>query len=572
VTRLFLAFAFFLIVPFTASAASLYVSPASLTLTAGQTGTFTVYVESSSQAMNAVSTTITADPGLSITSASKTGSIISFWATEPFVSGNSLSLEGVVLNPGYTGSAGKIASFTVRAPSVGTYSARFLSGSVLANDGQGTDITSGTRGGTVTVTQAKPVEPKKEEPEEVDGDTPDAPKVTSKEFPTPDAWYSRTDGAFEWELPDSVTAVRTLLDQTDDSVPSILLDGRVSSRSVTDIPDGVNYLHVQFKNAAGWGDIAHVRVAVDTNPPVLSKLNALERSDPTDPLLRVDPDAEDAESGVKGYEASVDGSAYLPLTQERGYYLSGALLPGEHKVLIRAVDEAGNVSPARETTLVVEPLVSPVVTFWTESAAPGDPLMVSGTAPVPGTHVVTTLTKGSENIELGKARVESDGTFSLMVSPSLKPGTYRLSAYVEDDRGARSLPVEPGKIQITGTAIPGYILTLVQIVGALVALLAVVGGGIWLILVLLTRIAKKRRELLEEIQETDSLTHRAFLLLRKDLAGYSAYLKKERKKRELTMEEEDFVAGFDANLKETEELIRKEIDDIRVAARRETKK
>ena len=106
----------FLLSPYSAHAASMYLSPASLSLGAGQSGTFTVFVESASQAMNAVSGNISVDAsGASVTSVSKTSSIVNFWASEPTFSGSTVSFEGVVLSPGYTGSAGKVISFTVRA-------------------------------------------------------------------------------------------------------------------------------------------------------------------------------------------------------------------------------------------------------------------------------------------------------------------------------------------------------------------------------------------------------------------------------------------------------------------------
>lgn len=563
--------ALFLLLPHTAQAASLYLSPSSITLSPNQTGTFTVYVESSSQAMNAASGSISID-GASVSGINKTGSIINFWAEEPTYFTNTISFEGVVLTPGYTGAAGKVLSFTIKAKTAGTYSARFLSGSVLANDGRGTDITSATRGATIQVSTPTTSEEPAEDTEakETEG-TLGAPNVHSSEFPDQKSWYTATSGTFLWDVPEGVTAVRTLLDQNKNSTPSILLDGRVSSRRVSDIPEGVNYFHVQFKNIAGWGEIAHIRVAVDSTPPTLSALNELTRSDLTDPIIRLRPDAKDEGSGVAGLQVAIEGGTYDSYPLSGGYVDIGPLLPQTRNLSIRAVDKAGNVSAARELVVEVTPIAPPHITFWTERAEQNEPIMVSGIAPTPGTTVHVVLVRKDERIELGNTTVERDGTFSLLVTKELRFGTYQVTAYVEDTRGARSLSETAGNLEIHGKGIAGITLLLAQIIGALVALGAVIAGAVWLFLHLGSHIARKHRELLDEIRETDVLTHRAFSLLRKDLAGYGEYLKKERKKRELSREETDFVEEFEQNLKDSETLIRKEIADVDKTARKKFK-
>jgi len=578
---LFFALAFFL-VPVITHAASIYMSPASLTLGEGQTGTFVVYVESASQAMNAVSGTLSVDTtGIALTGASKASSIVSFWASEPTpnTSAGTLSFEGVVTSPGYTGGAGRILSFTVRAKNAGTYSARFLGGSVLANDGQGTDITSGTRGATVRVTTptAAP-EPQKnvndddEEPVSRNNDAPKAPTVRSEDFPLKSEWHAKTGGIFNWNLPDNVTAVRTLLDQSKSSVPSILLDGRVTSRAVRDIPEGINYLHVQFKNTAGWGEIAHVRLAIDTTPPVLSRLNEIARTDPTDPVVRMRPEAKDEGSGIARFEVSVDGGPYAPLEASGSTVRTSSLTPGAHTLLVRAVDEAGNASSAREISVDLEPLQPPIVTFVTAGANAGEPIVVSGTAPVPGTSVYITFIKAKEAIvEGGSAVVNSKGAFSVLLPQGLASGAYRVVAYVEDERGARSLPIDGPRVSVKSEGLVALMLMVAQVVGAIVALGAVIGAGIWLFLLLGTRIAKQRLELMEEIRETDELTRRAFTLLRKDVASYGGYLKKEGKKRDLTDQEQEFIDQLAMDLADSERMIRKELGDVASAARKAPK-
>ena len=122
-------------------AATLYFSPSSGAKQVGKTFTVSVYVSSADQVMNAASGEIDVDSDkLEVVSISKSGSLFSLWAQEPSFSADTVRFEGIVLNPGYKGSGGKLISFTLKAKAVGDAQVRLTNGSVLANDGNGTNI------------------------------------------------------------------------------------------------------------------------------------------------------------------------------------------------------------------------------------------------------------------------------------------------------------------------------------------------------------------------------------------------------------------------------------------------
>lgn len=142
--RLFLSLMLFafLITPAFVYAASIYLAPASGNYEVGEQFSINVFVSSDGKEMNAVEATISSPGGnLQIVSVSQAGSIIDFWAQEPQINGNSsVYFEGVMLGMGYSGSAGKLATLVVRARSQGDTTLAISSGSVLANDGQGTNL------------------------------------------------------------------------------------------------------------------------------------------------------------------------------------------------------------------------------------------------------------------------------------------------------------------------------------------------------------------------------------------------------------------------------------------------
>jgi hypothetical protein len=171
--------------PSFADAATLYLSPSSGSYVNGKAFTVNVYVSSPSESMNAVSANIGVDTSkFSIVSASSVGSVVNFWVQQPAVSGSSISFEGVVLNPGYQGSGAKVASFVLLPKATGSGSVSFSSASVLANDGQGTNILDSSTGATYSIQEAvvetpRPAPTVTPKPKEETTSEEEAPPVSS---------------------------------------------------------------------------------------------------------------------------------------------------------------------------------------------------------------------------------------------------------------------------------------------------------------------------------------------------------------------------------------------------------
>jgi hypothetical protein len=142
---LFLLFSILCVLPATASAATLRLGGPS---SASVGGTFNVPVlltTAAGESANAVSGTVTYPANLlTLVSISKAGSIITLWPSEPTQTTASADFEGVILNPGYSGSGGTVVTLTFQAKAVGTAAVAFTDASVLANDGNATPILTGT--------------------------------------------------------------------------------------------------------------------------------------------------------------------------------------------------------------------------------------------------------------------------------------------------------------------------------------------------------------------------------------------------------------------------------------------
>src|SRR3989344_1867829 len=80
-------------------------------------------------------------------------SIFGLWTTQPSASNavGTITFSGGIPNPGFNGKSGTIIRTTFRPKKVGQAPVAFVSGSVLANDGTGTDVADSFRGGLYTI-------------------------------------------------------------------------------------------------------------------------------------------------------------------------------------------------------------------------------------------------------------------------------------------------------------------------------------------------------------------------------------------------------------------------------------
>ena len=338
-----------------ANAASLYLSPSSGSYTKGDSISVGVFVSTGTDSMNAASAKIAFPPSvLNVTSVSKSGSIMNLWAAEPSYSNStgSVSLEGIVLNPGYTGTSGKIATITFTAQSSGTATISFSRGSILANDGLGTDILSGLGSATFAIADSAVTPPASEDPSQpsqgppaAPTTVPRAPSISSSTHPDSGAWYANTNPTFAWSLPNGVTGVNVLADHHPNSDPGTTSDGLRSSYTYTDVDDGEWYFHVKFLNAVGWGATAHFAFSIDTVVPTISA--SVSQSGDTSSIV---VEGADALSGVDHYSFAIDGGEAVTWTDDGTHtYRLPELEIGNHAVVVSAFDRAGNVATATVT-------------------------------------------------------------------------------------------------------------------------------------------------------------------------------------------------------------------------------
>lgn len=366
-----------LFLPSVSSAASLVVSPRAGTFEAGSTFSVAIIVDTSDAAFNAVSGRL-AYPAdmLEAISISKSQSAISLWVQEPAFSNaaGNVSFEGIVLNPGYKGSNGKVITVQFRAKKTGTAAVSFSTAEVLANDGIGTNILSTMGRGNYTLT-AKAVAPVTEVETP---DTDEIPPQTDSEVIGPAAkvgsvthpengWSAQTTGIFNFEIAENVVAMRLLVDDRPDSIPAVVYQPPVTQRTIDGLNEGLSYLHVQLKDANGWGEITHYKLQIDTTKPEQVKITETktENGNPTFSLGAIDQ-----ASGIDRYEIRIDGgevNTITPTSSETSFSPKG-LVAGAHSIEVKAFDKVGNFELASLQFVLADTEIKSELWPWTLNA------------------------------------------------------------------------------------------------------------------------------------------------------------------------------------------------------------
>ena len=551
--------------PYSAQAAVLSFSQLGNKYNLGSVFPVTVYVDSTGDVMNASSGVVSFPwDKLEVVSVSKTGSIFSLWAEEPTFSNKSgtVSFEGVVLNPGYSGSNGKLLTINFKAKSEGQANISFTSGSILANDGSGTNILDSMRVVVVNIvdTETTTVIPSLADDE--DSGLGGGVVITSKTHADQTRWYSNNSPEFSWALPDDATEVRTLINKTPTGNPSVSYKPPISEKVIENLSDGVYYFHLQVRTGEGWSATSHYKVSIDTIAPEPFKIIFPHGNSGVAPQPVIFFNTKDKGSGISHYEVKIDGGGLekrAPHTTSNPYPLPPQK-PGKYVVKVVAIDQAYNSTEAMES-FVIESIDVPIITYYQDKIDSGDLIRIRGTT-YNNADITIIVREGDEVISKDYVRSNSSGEFSAILTKRLSSGKYTFTAFVTDERGAISNETKPLYITVKSKFFTDIISLSLDYLGKVVVALLVIVGLVLSGFYGYKKIIYKFKYIRVQGKEAEDVTSKSFALLKNDIKRHITRLNRAKKMRELTKEEVDFLEDFEKNLDEAHRLIIKEINDI----------
>ena len=547
-------------------AASLSLSPSTGVYTAGNTFTVQVRVNTAGKPVNAADATLKFNPNeLKVVSANRSGSIFNLWVAEPSFSNSAGTISFSGGSPtGYTGGSGNIMNVTFRAATAGTARVSFSGGSVLAMDGKGTNVLTNMAGGTYTL-KAKSEAPAAEVIEYIaPANTPSAPKISSETHGDPSLWYSNNSASLTWILPSDVTTIRTLLDSNLSSVPTKVYESPIRTITLSDLPEGESYFHIQFKNSDGWGRVTHFRLGVDTVNPTEISISQDEGNDYSNPIQTLNVRVENKTSLVDKFKIKIDSDEPYTFVDDTasGTITLPKLDPGYHSVIIEAFDRAGN-NIVGSYTFTIEAFTKPVfIEFPNEINDQVIPVIKGETRP--NSSVEIYLEKvGSESVTY-EVKSDESGIFVFIPEGTFTTGVYEISARSTDAHGAQS---EMSDIVRIAVQQPGYLrigtmlVSALSVIVPLLLLVALLFFGIWR---MFTRFRNLRRNVRVESSEALEILRREFTNLQKTLRDQESKLQKSRSTKKLTKAESTMIEVIDLALQNSQQAVEKEISDVTI--------
>ncbi|MBY0310028.1 hypothetical protein K2Q16_02715 [Patescibacteria group bacterium] len=555
---------FFSLWSIVAEAATLRLTPGTGVYTTGSSFTVTVMVDSAGKPINAAEGTISFNPReVSVVSVNRSNSIFSLWVTEPTFSNSAGTITFSGGSPaGYTGSAGTVMSITMRAATAGTPRLSFTQGSVLANDGKGTNVLTGMSSGSYTIGAATTA-PAPEVIEYVaPANTPSAPVVRSSTHSDERAWHAAKTAVLSWELPAGITSVRTLLDDRPATIPTRVYEEPIRTLTLNDLPEGISYFHIQFRNEEGWGRVAHYRLAVDSEKPSEFSIALPPDADLSNPQQTLLLMATDTASKVIRYQVKIDNEpAYEFIDKdETGRITLPVLSPGYHAVVIEAFDQGGNgiIGSFSFTTSAFD---RPVFTDYPPELGEGIIPVIKGTTR-PRSSVLISLTRMGADTQEYTVTSDDGGVFTFIPEGSFSTGVYEVTALATDERGAQSETSAPIRIAVQQPGfvrIGSFLVSVLSVVVSLLALTALSVIGSWVLIGYLRRF---RRRVTVESKEAIVMLRREFATLTATLTAHEEALLAARKGAKLTKAEADMIASLKTALTDAERRVEKEVADV----------
>ena len=546
--------------------ASLYLSPSTGTYTVGNTFLVQLKVNTGGVAINAADGTLIFDPDkLEVKKISKTNSVFSLWVQEPVFSNSvgTVSFAGGKPSPGFTGAAGTIINITFKARTSGTANVTFASGSVLADDGKGTNILANMGSGSyrLTVKQITPLPVDEEEyvPPVVPGQTPVAPVVSSLTHSDENQWYSIDDPEFTWELPTDATGVSLLLHKKSTANPGPTSDGLIETKKFQNIEDGIWYFHIKFRNQHGWGEILHRKVLIDTHPPKPFEIE-IQMEDPTDPRPILLFETTDDLSGIEYYEVKIDEGEGIPVTvkdvQENPYQMPPHA-PGLALVEVIAFDKAGN-SVRDEKEIEILPIETPTITEFPKSLKAGQNLSLRGES-LPDVKIKIFVQWEEKEPVISEVEADTQGKWSFLCSETLEEGDYQVWVQAQDTRGALSLISSKISFWVGLPPFLKFGKIALDYLSIMIILFVLIVGGVIVTFYAWYKISQWRKRLRKETKEIAQSVAKAFRALREEVEEQIA---KIDKKPGLTKGEKEIRDKLQEAINISEEFIGKEIKDV----------
>ncbi|MFO0743524.1 MAG: cohesin domain-containing protein [Candidatus Paceibacterota bacterium] len=525
------------------------------TLSVGDTATISVFLNSEGFAVNNVEAVLQYPTDmLDVLSVSKSSSIFSLWVEDPAFSNNSgtITFNGGLPTPGYSGSQGLVVTFVVKAKKAGSANISFSSAAARANDGLGTDVLNSKTGKTLTINESlKPVVEETKPTTPTTTQTSTSIQITSTSHPDQDSWYKDNTPTFKWNIPSGANAVQTTIDNNTSGVPHVTYSPAIDSKTVDKVKDGVWYFKVRARKDGVWGSTSKYIVRVDTVAPQL-KSTSFDYDDKSK-ILSINVDAQDSTSGIDHYDVIINNVLIKSISAKdfvNGKYSLPFSNSGSNKVKLVVYDKAGNSVESDTSSFESTSSIAPKLNDIPSLVSANENLIVSGSIQSANTNLLVKFRKDEGQEIILEVKSNANGDF-LVLLPKLESGNYEI--WAESINGAQSEHINTKAISQTIVTIGSYSFTLLYlIIVVLVLMILSFYFGHYLTIKLRPRRRQRSRPLSARRDHSRTLS-----LLKKNLERHLEILQNIRHDRLLTKEEREMKENIEGGLDEIDQVLLK---------------
>lgn len=488
-----------------------------------------VTINSEGQDVNTAQATISFPANLlEVIKIDRANSVFSFWLEEPSYDNSKGSITFVGgSTSGFSGASLKVMQVSFRVKGSGTGRLGVTNASINASDGTGSNVYTTAKGLDIdipTTSEFEAVKLEKAKGEATIASTLPAQMIPNIPFyPDPTKWNNRS-ASFQasWNIGSDVIKVGEALNQIANFTPEVRDDALIGNKIFPTLDDGIWYLHLRASNNIGWGPTSHYRLAIDTMPPTPFKITSDSTFKTNNPKPTISFVSSDLVSGIKNYTISLNGSTIA--TVDSSKFTFDPLLPGIYRLVVTAIDNAGN-STSQVETLEILPIESPQITYVSRRVIVGEEGITTGGTALVGVEIIIQVQNSQEQIVAEQTvSVDSNGNWNMVINKDLKLGDYHLLVKARDNNMASSFPVISDLIKVR----PRPVLTL----GSL------------------------------EITQTWFFISLIIILLGSFGSGWLSYYKwKERLDKRAVVAQRDIVNVFDNLNKDIVDLLKKVMDN-----------
>lgn len=572
-------------------AADFFTSSNKTQVNEGETFDVSVYINSDGSAINSAEGTMSFPSDVvNVVSVNNAGSIFPIWVEQPNYSNTSgsISFNGGVPNPGYTGSRGYVAKVTFKAKKTGTAAITFGAASIYSNDGSGTDVLKKKSGVSVLVkaTEVVPVvkdEPINKEPVDVikktttekpvpvknneiienidinDVTLPTIPNVSSKDLVDGKEWFTTKNIMLDWDVPRGVTAVQFSFGGKEDAIPTSIYSPAINFTKLVNVANGVSYFHIRFKNSSGWGEILHKKIMVDAiSPGEITGTSVLNDKK----LISLSVNSKDLHSGIDKYEVYVDEKkiAETKGDSDKDITIDLPLLKtGPNKVTIIAYDYAGNTNTKIIDLDSPKPESPQIKISKTETKINENNNLSVYT--YPNTEVVLFIKDEVGTVVRSTVISGLDGAINIPIEMFKTVGTKTLWVSLNNDCNNICVLSEKVTVEVVESdliRISKEFLGIIRKESS--STLPWVIAIIFMLLYLLTFKRNKNQDIIQELNKAEIDVYKIFKVLKSDAKKYKAMLK--RNKIDIVEKDQAIIENLEKDLDEAETYFAKRIEKI----------